>query len=255
MAFGLSLLAATGSGVTAQGATDAPHPSHIHIGTCADLDPNPEYPLADVAPVSADAAPRSIEAGVISLEVTLDELLASPFALNVHESAENIANYIACGDVVGPVVDGTLVIGLTEQNDSGYSGVAVFTTSEAGGTDVAVYLGQGLSTSDGSTSATTSTPAAEHDMSDMADAADAVPVSIFDFGFDGESVEVPVGTTVTWTNDGQVIHTTTSTDGLWDSDIMQAGDSFSYTFEEVGSFEYLCSLHPSMVATIVVTDS
>ena len=58
---------------------------------------------------------------------------------------------------------------------------------------------------------------------------------------------------MTWTNDGGVIHTTTSTDGLWDSGILDPGGTFSFTFDEAGTFEYLCSLHPSMVGTIVVT--
>ena len=58
-----------------------------------------------------------------------------------------------------------------------------------------------------------------------------------------------------WTNDGLVIHTTTSTDGVWDSAILNPGDTFSFTFDEAGTYEYLCSLHPTMVGTIVVTES
>jgi plastocyanin len=85
-------------------------------------------------------------------------------------------------------------------------------------------------------------------------AADAVAVSIFDFGFDAAEVKVPVGTTVTWTNDGEVIHTTTSKDGIWDSAILNPGDTFSYTFDEAGTYEYWCTLHPQMLATIVVTE-
>ena len=79
-------------------------------------------------------------------------------------------------------------------------------------------------------------------------------LSIFDYGFAPIQVEVPVGTTVTWTNDGQVIHTTTSKDGLWDSAIMEHGDIFSYTFDTPGTYEYWCTLHPAMLGTIVVTD-
>jgi plastocyanin len=241
MVVGFSLPGMLAGGVAAQGAIAAPHPSHVHAGSCAELDPNPLYPLTDVAPVSPDAESGAIEAGTTTIEATLDELLASPHAINIHASAEDIETYIACGDVAGTVVDGQLAIGLSEQNGSGYAGVAVLATTDAG-TEVTVYLGYGLS-------------GAEMGMPVASPAADVIEISIFDYGFDGETVEVPVGTTVRWTNDGLVIHTTTSTDGLWDSAIMGSGDTFSYTFDEAGTYDYLCSLHPSMVGTIVVTEA
>jgi plastocyanin len=239
---GFSMTGMLAGGLTAQEAIASPHPSHVHAGSCAELDPNPAYPLADVAPVSADAESGAIEVGTTTIEAMLDELLAGPHAINVHASNEDIATYIACGDIAGPVVDGRLAIGLYEQNGSGYSGVAVLAAAD-GGTEVTVYLGFGLS------GAGMEMPVASPE------AADVVEVSIVDFGFDGETVEVPVGTTVRWTNDGLVIHTTTSTDGLWDSAIMDPGDTFSFTFDEAGTYEYLCSLHPNMVGTIVVTDA
>jgi plastocyanin len=229
----LTLIPVVG-GAAAQEPVATAHPSHVHAGTCAALDPNPAYPLADVAPVSPDAAADAVETGTTTIEPTLDDLLATPYAINVHASAGDIATYIACGDIAGPVVDDQLIIPLRQQNESGYSGVAVLTATDAG-TAIAVYLGFGL---DGSAAAT---------------AAAGVAVSIVDFGFEAESVEVPVGTTVTWTNDGDVIHTTTSRDGLWDSAIMNPGDTFSYTFDETGTYEYLCTLHPNMVGEIVVT--
>lgn len=243
---GLSLTGFIGAGVTAQDAVDAPHPSHIHEGTCEELNPTPEYPLADVAPVSADAEVGAVEVSETSVEVSLDELVASPFAINIHESAENVENYIACGDIAGTVVDGTLIVGLQEQNDSGYSGVAVLTAGDAGA-DVTIYLGHGLSGAGGATAVASpeATPEATND----------VTVSILDYSFDAETIEIPVGTTVTWINDGQVIHTATENDGLWDSTILDTGESYSYTFEEAGTFEYVCSLHPSMVATVVVTEA
>ncbi len=229
----LALLPVAG-GVAAQEPVAAAHPSHVHAGTCAELDPNPAYPLADVAPVSPDAAADAVETGTTTIEATLGDLLASPYAINVHASAEDITTYIACGDIAGPVVDDQLIIPLRGQNDSGYSGVAVLTAADTG-TAIAVYLGFGLD------DAQAATPAA------------GVAVSIVDFGFETESIQVPVGTTVTWTNDGDVIHTATSRDGLWDSAIMNPGDTFSYTFDEAGTHEYLCTLHPNMVGEIVVT--
>jgi len=234
VAMGLALVGGAGGPGLAQEASPAAtvaHPSHIHAGTCADLDPNPAYPLNDVAPVGDGA----VESGQSTVDVTLDDLLASPYAINVRASADDIETYIACGDIAGTVVDGTLVIPLREQSDSGTSGLAVL--AEAGaGTGVTVYLVP-----------EPATPAAS------AAPAEAVEVAIVDFGFDQETVEIPVGTTVTWTNTGDVIHTTTSKDGLWDSAIMNTGDTFSYTFDTPGTYDYWCTLHPNMLGTVVVS--
>ena len=251
----VALFGTAGTGVMAQDLVGAPHPAHVHQGTCAELDPEPEYPLSEVEPVSPDAEPGAVEVGVTSIDVSLDDLLAEPFAINLHESTENVENYIACGDVVGTVVDGTLVIGLYEQNDSGYSGVAALSTTGNGGTDVVVFLGFGLSNAAAeATPAASSTTASEATPAAVTTASEETAVAILDYSFDGETVEIPVGTTVTWTNDGGVIHTTTSTDGLWDSGIMSSGEVFSHTFDEAGSFEYICTLHPVMTGTIVVTE-
>jgi len=239
---GFSCVGIVGAGVTAQNAVDAPHPAHIHVGTCEELNPSPEYPLADVAPVSADADLGAVEVSETSVDVSLDDLVASPFAINIHESAGNVSNYIACGDLAGSLVNGALIIGLQEQNDSGYSGVAVLTAGDTGA-EVVIYLGHGLAGAEEATAV--ASPAAT----------DEVTVSIFDYGFEAEMIEIAVGTTVTWINHGQVIHTATENDDLWDSRILDTGESYSYTFEDVGTFEYLCSLHPSMVATVVVTDT
>jgi nitrite reductase (NO-forming) len=64
---------------------------------------------------------------------------------------------------------------------------------------------------------------------------------------------VKVGTTVTWSNDdaGQM-HTVTSVDGEFDSGFLDTGASWSYTFDEVGEFEYYCLPHPWMRAKVVV---
>ena len=66
-------------------------------------------------------------------------------------------------------------------------------------------------------------------------------------------IEVNVGQTITWVNDDSVIHTATSTDGIFDSDILQRSQTFSYTFDTVGEYAYYCDLHPNMVGTVRVT--
>lgn len=64
---------------------------------------------------------------------------------------------------------------------------------------------------------------------------------------------VPVGTTVTWTNtDPGMMHTVSSVDGIFDSGFLNEGDTWSYTFDEAGEFEYFCQPHPWMRAKVVV---
>jgi plastocyanin len=67
-------------------------------------------------------------------------------------------------------------------------------------------------------------------------------------------LEIAVGTTVTWTNQDPIIHTVTAVDGSFDSGFMREGETWSYTFEEAGEFEYLCTPHPWMRAKVIVTE-
>jgi plastocyanin len=85
------------------------------------------------------------------------------------------------------------------------------------------------------------------------DAAETVTVDITNFTFDPGTVTIQVGDTVTWTNNDAMPHTATSTDdpATFDGE-MQPGESFSFTFEEEGTFAYFCEIHPQMEGTIVV---
>ena len=78
-------------------------------------------------------------------------------------------------------------------------------------------------------------------------------VTIADFMFTPASVTVNVGDTVTWSNSGPAAHTTTADGGAWDSGRLAAGGTFAQTFRTAGTFAYHCSIHPRMVASIVVT--
>ena len=82
--------------------------------------------------------------------------------------------------------------------------------------------------------------------------AEACTIDIRDLAFIPAQTEVAVGTTVTWTNSDTVPHTATATDRSFDSSILDPGQSFSYTFEEAGTFDYTCLVHPQMEGTIVV---
>jgi hypothetical protein len=121
------------------------HPAHIHSGTCDTLG-DVVYPLnavAGSAPASNGAIP--VELSVTRVEASLQEILATPHAINVHESTENIGNYIACGNVAGAPSGQDLFIGLGELNNSGQSGIAWLHDNGDGSTTVSVFLAEGLS--------------------------------------------------------------------------------------------------------------
>ena len=97
-----------------------------------------------------------------------------------------------------------------------------------------------------------------HDMGGMGGSGDEVMVSMENFVFVEDRIEVPVGTTVTWTNGDSTRHTVTSgaddsADGTFDSGDIEAGETFSHTFDEAGEFAYFCDIHPTMTGVVVVT--
>ena len=81
---------------------------------------------------------------------------------------------------------------------------------------------------------------------------DAATVSISQMRFSAPTVTIKAGGSVTWTNSESVPHTVTADDGSFGSSTLSAGDTFSHTFSEPGTYTYYCRLHPMMRATIVV---
>jgi plastocyanin len=77
-------------------------------------------------------------------------------------------------------------------------------------------------------------------------------VEISGFAFVPPTLTVSVGTRVTWTNNDSTNHTVTSNDNLFESGNLAKGATFSYTFEEKGTFDYHCKIHPSMTGKIIV---
>jgi plastocyanin len=77
-------------------------------------------------------------------------------------------------------------------------------------------------------------------------------VEIVDFAFSPATLTITAGDTVTWTNGDPIVHTATSTTGAWDSGDLEQGESYSFTFTEPGTHDYLCTPHPSMTGRIVV---
>jgi len=77
--------------------------------------------------------------------------------------------------------------------------------------------------------------------------------------FDPNVVNIAVGDTVTWTNNDKVGHTTTSglptdntTGTVWDSSLVAAGKSYSFTFQTAGDYKYFCMVHPWMAGEVIV---
>jgi LPXTG-motif cell wall-anchored protein len=68
------------------------HPAHIHMGTCANLDPTPEFPLTNVQNGTSTTV----------VNQALSTIMRTQRAINLHLSAAEIATYVACGDI--PVV-------------------------------------------------------------------------------------------------------------------------------------------------------
>lgn len=97
-----------------------------------------------------------------------------------------------------------------------------------------------------STSSNTSSSAVETDT-----------VSIKDYAFSPTAIKVKKGTKVTWTNEDTVKHTVTMDDDSKEgpkSQLFGKGETYSYTFNSVGTFDYHCLPHPYMKATVTVTE-
>jgi len=83
-----------------------------------------------------------------------------------------------------------------------------------------------------------------------------VNVPMINFEFEPAELTVAAGTTVTWTNEDNVMHTVTSglrgnQTGLFD-EAVEPGGAFSFTFNETGTIDYFCIPHPGMDGTIIV---
>ena len=77
-------------------------------------------------------------------------------------------------------------------------------------------------------------------------------VKIDNFVFGPQTITVPAGTTVTWTNSDDIPHTAVSTDGVFKSKVLDTDEKFSYTFAKAGTYPYYCTIHPKMTGQVVV---
>lgn len=152
----------TGEG-TAQGASaeeaeiakvetagDPPHPAHIHKGACKELggvaNPLDAVAVPEDGEVVGSPGPTRVATSVNTVDVSLQEILDRPHAINVHLSKERINRYIACGSIGGiRREDGGVSIELRQVDESGFFGTAYLTPNEKdpNQTDVFLFLVKG----------------------------------------------------------------------------------------------------------------
>lgn len=80
-------------------------------------------------------------------------------------------------------------------------------------------------------------------------------VIIRDFAFTPADVRVRAGAKVTWVNcsaPADASHTSTSDTGVWGSEVLPAGATFTREFPQAGVFPYHCTPHPFMRGTVTV---
>jgi Cu/Zn superoxide dismutase len=109
--------------VRVNGAGATPRPLHIHDGSCVAL--NTTVPSIPLAPVVDGVSVSQIDA-------TMEQLLATPHAVHMHKSAEELTVYVACSDIklVAPATieaGAATTLDVRSDNDSGISGTATVT--------------------------------------------------------------------------------------------------------------------------------
>lgn len=84
----------------------------------------------------------------------------------------------------------------------------------------------------------------------------SVSISIRNLAYSREKITIKKGSTITWTNEDSMAHTVTSTSSSdsFDSGTLEKDQTFSKTFNSVGTFDYFCSFHSSMKAEVVVVE-
>jgi plastocyanin len=244
-----SILVQAAAGDASAGTTAATHPVQIHTGSCAALG-EAMFPLSDVLPGGAviDGKPdltsgavgaeegEAVAISATTLDVTIAGLLSGPHAINVlKDGKDDLA--VACGNVSGRMIDGELIVGLQQLNNSSDVGIAVL-REDAERTTVSLYM-----------LVVESQPVA-------AGPEQFVVINGGSEGwfFEPARTEIAAGTTVTWENKTDTAHTVMGDSlAFEDSGPFGPGETYSAVFTEPGTYSYRCGPHPTMTGTIVVT--
>ena len=75
--------------IKVDGAGAGPEPTHIHPGSCAQLNPTPEFTLSSVTNGSSTT----------DIQTTMQALVATPHAIHMHKSVDEVSVYVACADI------------------------------------------------------------------------------------------------------------------------------------------------------------
>lgn len=137
-----------------EASTFPPRPAFIEAGDCGTLNPNPVATLDHLEPIGRDDDDEddddnevvgTLTTSTIShsksdeTDFSWDDMLEQSHSVTVHESDENIATYVACGEIGGVIEDDKLVIALHPVDDSGFSGIAVLSEND-GNVEVEIFL-------------------------------------------------------------------------------------------------------------------
>jgi plastocyanin len=83
-------------------------------------------------------------------------------------------------------------------------------------------------------------------------AASRIEATIENFHFVPAALAIAAGSSVTWINKDEDVHTVMDAAGAFRSGALDEGQSYSHTFAKAGVYHIACSLHPQMSETIVV---
>lgn len=143
----LGAIVINGSPGLAQSASP-PRPSHVHEGDCDEPGAIVQGLTALTVPTGPTAGNSEAvlaEAAFSSIPLSVDQMLAADHSLKVHLSTDQIDTYLVCGDVGGALdADGALIVGLKEQDGSGYTGIAYLVPDANGQTSVSVMIAKVL---------------------------------------------------------------------------------------------------------------
>lgn len=192
------------------------------------------------------AGPRLVEMSDTLIGAPLDQIASGGYAITIlasPTSKDSSDRFIACGEIGDMVISSPkagqsdrLLVGLREQNGSGSFGVAILENA-SGRTEVTIYL---------TVVSAPGTPVAGNP-------APAVVVDISNFAYVPNSITVPVGGTITWTNHDTTAHTVTAQDRtVLQSGTIKPGASYTQTFTTAGTYTYFCEFHAGMKGTVIV---
>jgi plastocyanin len=223
------------------------------------LDNQTSLAIAYITPDYGDSPAPSASIPFAGNAVWLHTLSGEPFAATFTATAQVLKSEIRnnVSNLADPTVTVTPEVDETDAEDVGTDNATTTTFDD------------NIASSTTTTTTDADTLEADDDAADSEEVIVRIPQgssSLTDDAYIPNPVEVNVGDTVTWINDDFTTHTATSggpgsgSTGIFGGSedspeiIGPEGDTQSYTFDEAGEFPYYCTLHPSMVGTVVVTE-